>query len=689
MIGEKSSNKIDLLYYIFEGDTMLKKLKEWFDVFSTGFNIARSKPMTYNFPPEGTMLDNTRGRHILDLEKCRHCSLCERICPNDALEMVEIAPQKSVSSKRPIKYPQIDYSKCCFCSLCVDICPSGALQMTNASIIVGPDRYEFVYPPEELAKPPELQMPEHAKIKGHLSWAHSRSLWIINYFTGCCFIEAVPWVSSGFDMERFGLIVARNPRMADVLLIGGYVNKKTLKRIMRIYSQIPVPKFVIALGNCPMSGGTYWDSYNTIKRIDDYIPVDIWIAGCPPRPEAIGFAIVAAINHIQNGYTGKEEHVQHLDEQQVPAFKPKEHDVKEMTFPFGPQHPASGNFNLRLVANGEIVDEASINVGYLHRGFEKLMEYRTWYQNMMLIQRICVLDGAHYELGYATAVEKIAGLEVPERAKYLRVIQAELSRIQSHLLNLGLTGAATGFTTMQNIAWGDREKILTLLERMSGGRIYHIYNPPGGVFQDVNDVFKDYSLKTIDVMRDRLKKYDKLFIHNPTFQTRTEGLGKITPETAISYDVTGPNLRASGINFDIRKNRPYAIYDQLDFSIPTSKEGDAYHRTVCRRLEIEESLHIIEQAIHQMPEGDIQAKYGSFKKSLPEGEAISIVESARGELAFHLVSDGGNKPYRAKVRGPTFDPILKLLPEMVVGHYIADVPVIYWSLDNCPADHDR
>ncbi|NHK32747.1 MAG: NADH-quinone oxidoreductase subunit D [Asgard group archaeon] len=668
---------------------MIKKLKNWFHVISTGFDLATSKSMTYNFPPEMTITEKTRGRHILDIEKCRNCSLCAKICPNEAIEMVELKDSIQTTKKLPI-YPQIDFSKCCFCGLCREVCPSGALQMTNASIIVGPDKNQFVYPPEQLAQPPELKMPEKAKIKNPISWARSRSLWIINYFTGCCFIEAVPWVSSGFDMERFGLIVARNPRMADVLLIGGYVTEKTVKRIIRIYNQMPYPKFVIALGNCPMNGGTYWDSYHTIKRIDDFIPIDIWIAGCPPRPEAIGFAIVAAINHIQDGYTGKDEIIEVPKKMELSTLEIEETlDPKEMVFNFGPQHPASGNFNLRIVANGEIIDKVTPQVGYLHRGFEKLMEYRTWYQNVMLIQRICVLDGASYEIGYSTAVEKLADIEVPEKAQYLRVIHAELSRIQSHLLNLGLMGGATGFHTMQMVTWGDREKILVLLDELSGGRIYHIYNVPGGVFRDLPETFHDQAMKVIKVIRNRLKKYDKLFINNPTFKLRTSGIGVVPSDVAIEYDLTGPNLRASGTKFDIRKNVPYAAYSELKFEIPTFKDSDAYHRTLCRRLEIEESLSLVEQALEKIPNGPFRNKFGSYKKKLPEGEAISFVESARGELCYHLVSNGDNKPYRAKVRGPTFDPILVLMPKILVGNYIADVPVIYWSLDNCPADHDR
>ncbi|MFX1520587.1 MAG: NADH-quinone oxidoreductase subunit D [Promethearchaeota archaeon] len=667
---------------------MFEKLKNGLTVLRAGLNQLTSKPITYNFPPEMPIAKKSRGRHILNLETCKGCKLCAKICPNDAIEMVDrAAPDQS--QKDVAYYPQIDFSRCCFCGLCVDVCPTESLQMTNFPVVIGPDKSKFIFSPEMLAQPPELMHPEDTKITDIVSWARSRSLWVLNYFTGCCFIEAVPWVSSGFDMERFGLIVADSPRHADVLLIGGYVTVKTLRRIIRIYQQMPTPKFVLSFGNCPMSGGTYWDSYNTIKQIDKYIPVDVWIAGCPPRPEPIGVAIVAAMKHIQNGYTGKEEEAKLTEKLEVPPFSRQEKlNKNEFLIPFGPQHPGSGNFNLKLKVNGEIVIEATPQVGYLHRGFEKLMEYRTWYQNAMLIQRVCVLDGASYEIAYIGAVEKIANLDAPERAKYLRVIQAELSRIQSHLLNLGLITGAAGFKTMQMITWGDREKFLRLLDELTGSRIYHVYNVPGGVFRDLTDTFIELALKTIKYMRHRLSMYDKLLMKNSTFKARTMDIGNVSSDVAIENDITGPNARASGVNFDVRKNHPYAVYGELDFDSPTFKEGDAYHRTLDRRLEIGESLNIVEDALNKLPPGSFRKKFAPLKR-VPEGEALHCVESARGELCFHLISTGTNTPYRAKIRGPTFDPILVLLPELLKGCSIADVPVIYWSLDQCPADHDR
>jgi len=651
-----------------------------FSPFKTAAKYLFKKPITFNFPPEHQWTDRWRGRHLLDINKCISCGICERMCPNRAITMTIKENGK--------KYPQIDYARCCFCGLCADSCPTKALRMTDFPILVTMSKGGLKYGPDALSNPPSLQMPE-TKSKGVIDWARSRSLWVINYFTGCGFIEAVPWVSSAFDMERFGMIAAPSPRSADVFMIAGYVTVKTLKRILRIYEQMPNPKFVMVLGNCPMDGGTYWDSYHTIKRIDDYIPVDLYIAGCPPRPESIGVAAVMAIKAIQAGYKGRgEEYFRTGLPKYYEETKEELGKNDEPWISLGPQHPATGNLSMKIKVEGERIDDVRLTIGYLHRGFEKLMEYRTWYQNIMLVQRICVLDGASYEVVYCEAVEKLAGIEIPERAKYLRVIQAELSRIQSHLLNIGLVASALGFDTMTRIAWGDREKILHLLELMSGGRVYQIYNVIGGVRRDVPDEFKNRARKVMEFFEKRLKEYDDLIFKNATVITRTGGKGVIDPEDAWKLDITGPNLRASGIGFDIRKSSPYAAYQELDFDVPVFKDGDVYHRILLRRREIEESMHIISQALDKLPEGRINTGFKVFQK-IPEGEAMHCVESARGELCFHIVSDGSNKPYRVKVRGPTFDMMLSLLPKLLKGEYIADVNLILWSLDNCPADHDR
>ncbi|MEX0568223.1 MAG: NADH-quinone oxidoreductase subunit NuoB, partial [Candidatus Njordarchaeota archaeon] len=604
-------------------------------------------PITFSFPPKPNLTEEFRGRHIFYPDKCIGCGLCEKVCPNHAITMVE--RQKD---DKKIKYPAIDYSKCCFCGLCADTCPRDALKMTNFPFIIAMDKTQLNYSPEKLAEEPKLEHHGPPPIKDVSHWALSRSIWLLNYMTGCCFIEAIPWVSSAFDMERFGIKAVASPRHADAILVGGYVTKKTLKNIIRAYEEMPEPKFVLALGNCPMTGGTYWDSYNTIKDISKYVPVDIWIAGCPPRPENIGLAIMEAIHAIQSGYDRKKPKKQKT---KINSYVPKTNkDMIEVRIPMGPVHPATGNFSIYLKITGETIEKSIPNPGFLHRGFEKLMEYRTWWQNMMLVPRICVLDGASYELSYFGAVEKVANIEAPPRAKYLRVIQGELSRIQSHMLNLGLIAKAAGIDTATRIIWGDREKILYLLEKLSGGRVYQLYNIPGGVRNDISSSFIESAREVFKYLRERLKVYDNLLFNNQTFIDRTKNIGIIPKKDIDVYDITGPNARASGVSFDIRKDYPYEAYDELDLSVQCDNNGDAYARTLVRRNEMEESMRIIEEALSNMPSGNIRTektkngvKITLFSR-FPPGEAIHIIESARGELLFHVISSGKNKPYRVK-----------------------------------------
>ena len=561
------------------------------------------KPITFNFPPTGNMTGRFRGRHIFYPDKCIGCQSCARICPNNAIEMVE-----REYNGRKVKFPQIDYSRCCFCGLCVDVCPRQALRFTQFPFILAMNKEDLVMPPEKLAEEPKLEHPKPPPTKNISQWALSRSIWVLNYMTGCCFIEAVPWVGSAFDMERFGLIAVASPRHADAIIIGGYVTWKTLKNIIMAYEQMPEPKFVLALGNCPMSGGTYWDSYNTVKDISKYIPVDIWIAGCPPRPENIGLAIMEAIHAIQGGYRGKKHEVRGKDRVGVSiAKKPPKEGMFEYNLPFGPVHPATGNFSIYLKLEGEEIVDAAPNPGFLHRGFERLMEYRTWWQNMMIVSRICVLDGASYELAYFGAVEKLGRIEVPKRAKYLRVIQGELSRMQSHLLNLGLIGRAAGIDTIARITWGDREKILYLLEKMSGGRVYQLYNIPGGVRTDIPADFRDRARDVIKYMRERLSIYRDFLVENQVFVDRTRNIGIIPKSDTVEYDITGPNARGSGVNIDVRKDHPYEAYEEIDFSIQLRSDGDALSRTIVRINEIEESLNIIEAALEDLPGGPVRA----------------------------------------------------------------------------------
>jgi NADH-quinone oxidoreductase subunit D len=357
---------------------------------------------------------------------------------------------------------------------------------------------------------------------------------------------------------------------------------------------------------------------------------------------------------------------------------------------FGPAHPGSGNFGVKLKIAGEVVTSARADPGYLHRGFEKLMEYRLPIQNSVLSDRICVLEALNWNLIHAEAVEELMEIEPPERAKYIRVIMAELSRIQSHIIWFGAFCIGTGFDTGFKLAFGYRDYILDLFEMITGGRVYPAgYICPGGVRQD----FPDGAIQKIAQVLDQISRMVRIEeMENPSLVARAKGIGILKLEDAIKLGATGPVLRASGLKTDVRKDEPYEVYDRFDFEVPVRKEGDAYARYLVGIEEIRQSVKIIKQALQQLPEGEvIVPKFKRIKLStkIPEGDVYVRNEVARGEAGIYMVSDGGDKPYRVKIRGPSFLHMIPVLEHLLTGAQIADVPAIYWSLNVCPADLDR
>jgi len=357
---------------------------------------------------------------------------------------------------------------------------------------------------------------------------------------------------------------------------------------------------------------------------------------------------------------------------------------------FGPAHPGSCNFSVKLKLDGERIVSARADPGYLHRGFEKLMEYRTPMQNAVLSDRLCILESLNWNLVHAEAVDELMGIDVPERAKYIRIIMAELSRIQSHIVWYGVVSKGTGFDTGFKMAFGYRDYILDLFELITGGRVYPAgYICPGGVRRDFPKEAKEKILKVLDKMN-KMIKLEKL--ENHALLARTKDVGILSLKDAIQIGATGPVLRASGMKTDVRKDDPYEIYNEFDFEVPVRKEGDSYARYLIGIKEIEESIKIVKQALSRLPEGDTIDP--SFKKpklsvKIPEGEVYVRNEIARGEAAMYMVSDGNGEPYRCKVRGPSFLHMLPVLEHLLKGSQIADVPAIYWSLNACPADMDR
>lgn len=359
----------------------------------------------------------------------------------------------------------------------------------------------------------------------------------------------------------------------------------------------------------------------------------------------------------------------------------------------GPNHPGiEGNYALKLRLQGDQVIEARADAGYLHRGFEKLMEGRLWIQNLALTPRICVPDPVPMEVSYCLAVEDLCGLQVPKRAQYLRVLQLELSRLAAHLFTFGGHAATTGMYTPMFWGVADRDQILDLFEELSGGRVYHIYNIPGGVRRDYPAGWLERVANTLDYLESRLPDYDHLLFQNRVFVRRAKGVGVINQEQALEWGVTGPNLRACGLPFDVRREDPYLVYEELDFEIPTEEAGDAWARALVRRQELFQSIRIIRQILERLPSipGPVRTPIPNpLAWRVPAGSTYTRVESSKGELAWYVVSDGSEHPYRIHVRGPSQMHAVQVLEKTATGARIEDVAQIMFSLDACPPEVDR
>ncbi|HOH53891.1 MAG TPA: NADH-quinone oxidoreductase subunit D, partial [Fervidobacterium sp.] len=327
----------------------------------------------------------------------------------------------------------------------------------------------------------------------------------------------------------------------------------------------------------------------------------------------------------------------------------------EMKLFFGPNHPGlHGNFSVHMYVEGDTIIRARPVPGFLHRGFEKLMERRLWYQNLALIPRICVQEPDINEACYAMAIEKIAKVDVPERAQWIRMIVLELARIANHMWAFGGVGGPTGMYTSMYWSVADRDKVLDLFEELSGARIYHMYIIPGGVRKDFPPHFEEKLVKLLDYIEGRLPEYETFVLKNRILHTRLRGIATIDTETCLKIGVTGIGLRATGVPYDIRKVAPYLFYDRVEFDVPTATEGDALARISLKPQEIRQSIRIIRQALEYMPSGPVNAKIADgngLRIRVPKGMAYARVESTRGEYGYLVVSDGEEKPYRVAVRG--------------------------------------
>lgn len=355
----------------------------------------------------------------------------------------------------------------------------------------------------------------------------------------------------------------------------------------------------------------------------------------------------------------------------------------------GPQHPAThGVLRVKTRMDGEYIVSAETVIGYIHRMHEKMAELKTYPQYYMNLSRLDYVGAMGYCHCHVLLIEKAAGIEVPERAEYIRAIAVELNRIASHLLWFGAFVMDLGGFTPLLYAFQDREYILDMLERTTGSRLTYSYFRFGGLANDIDDRFIESAQAFIPRMRKSLKKYHSLVTGNIIFQKRLRRNGPLSQETCRKYGATSGVARGSGINFDVRKNEPYSVYPQFDFDIPVYQEGDSLARYMVRMDEIEQSLRIIEQAIAKLPEGPIMAKKAPKNIKVPVGDYYQAVESARGSFGMRLVSDGGKTPYRLKLRSPTYSN-MHLFDENCTGMLIMDALAFMGSLDLVIPEIDR
>ncbi len=355
----------------------------------------------------------------------------------------------------------------------------------------------------------------------------------------------------------------------------------------------------------------------------------------------------------------------------------------------GPQHPSThGVFRMRVTLDGEVIVDVEPVIGYLHRGIEKLAEGRTYTQNIPLTDRLDYLASMTNNFAYVLAVEKLAGINVPERAEYLRIIVSEMMRISSHLMGVGFFLNDLGaMMTPVLYMWREREKILDLFEMVCGQRLTYNYMRIGGVSHDIPEEFLPALKRFVSEMPGYIDEYEQLLSENEILLARTKGVGILSKDLAINIAASGPVLRASGVKWDIRRADPYSIYDRFDFDIPVASTGDCYDRYWIRIQEMRQSVRILEQAIAQLPEGATRSDVPNLLRP-PVGEVYSRIEAPKGELGFYLVSDNSIAPYRFHIRPPELIN-LTALRDMVIGWKVADLIIIFGSIDVCLGEIDR
>jgi NADH-quinone oxidoreductase subunit D len=363
-------------------------------------------------------------------------------------------------------------------------------------------------------------------------------------------------------------------------------------------------------------------------------------------------------------------------------------DTQELEINMGPQHPSThGVLRVKLFLDGERVVDCEPVIGYLHRGVEKISENRSYAKCVPYYDRTDYVAAVSNVFGYVLGVEALAGIEVPERAKYIRIMMTELNRIASHLLWLATHALDIGALTVFLYCFREREEILKLFEALFGARLTTHAFRLGGLWKDLPPGFLEATREFLDALPERIAEYERLLTKNRIWLDRTKGVGVISAEEAIEYGLTGPPLRGSGVDYDLRKIRPYGGYEEFEFDVPMGQNGDTYDRYVIRLEEMHQSSRIIRQVMDRLPEGPIRGKVPKIVKP-PVGEFYSGIEGPRGELGYYIVSDGSALPFRVRIRPPTFIS-LQALRRLIKGLLVADVVAIIGTLDIVLGEVDR
>jgi NADH-quinone oxidoreductase subunit D len=360
--------------------------------------------------------------------------------------------------------------------------------------------------------------------------------------------------------------------------------------------------------------------------------------------------------------------------------------MNKISIPIGPHHPLLKEpLSMMIDISGERVLGATLRLGYVHRGIEKMATKRTYIQDVHLIERVCGICSHIHTTTFCLAVEALLGIEVPPRGQYIRALMCELERVHSHLLWLGILAKNVGLDTVFMHTWHDRELVLDIMEGVSGGRVSHAANQIGGVRFDLSAEQEAMITENVDKLKTQVSGVLDVIENEPALRARTQGVATVSAETIRDYCLVGTVARASGVDVDIRRDDPWPPYDRLDVRVITLPDGDAWARTLIRALEVRESLRLCERLLHKMPDGEVSVR---APRKVPAGEVVIRSEAPRGEVLYYLRSDGSDKPARLKIRTPTLA-VLSLLPMQLSAIHVADIPVVLAGIDLCVACADR